>query len=130
MKQCIILKERNKSMTSPSKVFDNIKKIDINYDQENAVLLCMNTKNELIHSEVIFKGGLNSCILDPKVIFRIALLHNSNSIIMAHNHPSGCLEPSQEDEEIDKRLKKLGEFLSLRMLDSIIFNKKEYYCIP
>lgn len=128
MKQILILKE-NKGFTSAQEVFKNIQKININYEQENFLILCLNTKNKLIHSEVLFKGGLNSSLVCPKTLFRTALKYNSNNIIIAHNHPSGDLTPSQEDKEVFIKLKNAGEIIDLKVLDSIIFNKKEFYSL-
>ncbi len=128
MKQILILKE-NKGFTNPTEVFKNIQKIKIDYSQENFLILCLDTKNKLIYSEVIFKGGLNASLICPKTLFRKALLKNSNSIIIAHNHPSNDLNPSYEDKEVFNRLKDAGEILDLKVLDSIIFNKKEFYSL-
>jgi len=126
MKQILILKE-NKGFSNPSGVFKSIQKINIDFSQENFLILCLNTKNKLLYSEVIFKGGLNCSLIDPKTLFRKALLKNSNSIIIAHNHPSGDLKPSNEDKEVFNKLKEIGKILDLNVLDSIIFNKKDFY---
>jgi len=128
MKQVLTLKE-NKGFTNSTEVFKSIKKIDIDHQQENFLILCLNTKNKLIYSEVIFKGGLNVCLVCPKTLFRIALKYNSDKIIIAHNHPSNDLTPSYEDEDIFKRLCEAGETIDIKVLDSIIFNKKEFYSL-
>lgn len=127
MKEILILKEPEKQINTPDKLFDGIKKINIDYKQENLILFCLSTKKQLIHSEVIFKSGLNACYIDPKTLFRIALQHNSDTIIIAHNHPSGSLTPSIDDTDIFTRIKNCGEILYLKCLDSIIFNKKEFH---
>lgn len=128
MKQILILKE-NKGFTKPAEVFKSIKKINIDYTQENFLILCLDTRKKLIHSEVMFKGGLSECSIDPKTIFRKALLKNSSALIVAHNHPSKCLKPSNEDREVFEELKKGGEILNLKVLDSIIFNQKEFFSL-
>ena len=127
MKQIFILKETVNKINHAYDLFNNIKKINIDYKQENLILFCLNTKKQVIHSEIVFKGGLNACFIDPKTLFRIALKHNSDTIIIAHNHPSGELEPSTEDITIFTKLKNCGDILYLKCLDSIIFNKKEFY---
>jgi len=129
MKQILIIKEAKGSIKSPEDLFSKIKKININFSQENFLVICLNTKNQIISSEVLFKGGLDSCLIDPKIVFRYALLNNSNKIIIAHNHPSGNLSPSYEDKDIYNKLKSIGETLDLRVLDSIIFNEKEFYSL-
>ena len=128
MKQILILKE-NKGFSSALEVFKDIQKINIDYKQENFLILCLDTKNKLIHSEVIFKGGLNACLICPKTLFRTALKYNSDKIIVAHNHPTGDLKPSDEDKQIFKQLQEAGEIIDLKVLDSIIFNEKEFYSL-
>ena len=126
MEQIYELKE-SKGITNANNLFDNIKKININYTQENFLVFYLDTKNKVIGSEVLFKGGLNSCLIDAKTLFRRALINNSNSIIIAHNHPSGDLTPSNEDITIHKNCKKAGNLIGIKVLDSIIFNKEEFY---
>lgn len=127
MKKILEIKENSKKINSPNDLFKNIKKIKVDYEQENFLVFFLRTDNSLIDTEIIFKGGLNSCVIDPKTIFRKALLHNSAKIIVAHNHPSGSLKPSDEDIEIYKRLEVAGDTINLSVLDSIIFNKKGEY---
>ena len=129
MKELVILKENTNGIKQPEDIFKNIEKINIDYLQENFLVFYLNTKNNILGSEVLFKGGLNSCLIDPKVIFRKALIKNSNSIIIAHNHPSNDLRPSEEDINSYKELKKIGRILDLNVLDSIIFNKTEFYSL-
>ena len=127
MKQVYILKEPMNKINQAGDLFDKIKKINIDYNKENLILFCLNTKNQVIHSEIVHMGGLDACVVDPKTIFRIALLKNSNGIIIAHNHPSSDIKPSTEDISIFSMLKQAGDIISLKCLDSIIFNKKEFY---
>jgi len=129
MKQIFILKETIGNIKSSSDIFKKIKKFNIDFNRENFIAFYLDTKNKLINSEILFKGGLNSCLIDPKTLFKSALLNNSNSLIIAHNHPTGDLNPSQEDITIFKDLSKFGDIISLRVLDSIIFNEKEFYSL-
>lgn len=107
-------------------VFNNIRKIDINHDQENLLVFYLDTRHRLIDCEVLFKGGVNECCLDPKVIFRRALLKNAVGIIVAHNHPSGNLTPSMDDIKSLNTLKKGGDFLDISVLDGVIFSENNY----
>ena len=129
MKQIFIIKEPIDRILSASSLFSQVKKINIDCKKENLILICLNSQNQIIHSEVIAMGGLDRCICDPKTIFRIALKHNSANIILAHNHPSGCVKPSSDDYEVYERIKKAGEIISIKCLDSIVFNKKEYFTL-
>ena len=126
MIQILEIKETKGKINRASDLFKKIKRIKIDYTQENFLLICLDTKNKVLKSEVLFKGGLNSCLIDPKTIFRKALLKNSCKIIAAHNHPSRELDPSQEDITLFDKLKEMGDLLDLEVLDSIIFNKKEF----
>jgi len=127
MKQITILKEQIGKVTSGADIFNKIKKINIDYAQENFIVFYLDNKNKVINNDVLFKGGLSECLIDPKTLFRNALKNNTSAIIISHNHPSGNLEPSTEDISVFEMLKKGGEILGVRVLDSIIFNEKEFY---
>lgn len=127
MNQIFILKEAENKINLPSDLFRNIEKIKIDFKQENMLLFCLNTKNQILHSEIIFKGGLNACAVDTKTIYRTALKHNSNSIIIAHNHPSGDLKPSSDDQRVFDAIKQAGEIIDISCIDSIVFNETEFY---
>ena len=127
MKEIFIIKENKTKINSPSDIFKDIKDIKIDYGQENFIVFYLRSDNSMIKGDVLFKGGLNMTCVDPKIIYRNALLNNANSIIIAHNHPSGYLEPSKEDKEVYLKLKRAGEILTIGCLDSIIFNEREFY---
>ncbi len=127
MKQIINLHENPGKIKNSKSIFNNIKIINIDYSQENFLVFFLNTTLTLINAEVLFKGGLDSCLVDPKTIFRKALINNSSSIIVAHNHPSGDLTPSQEEDEVFNNLKGIGKLIGIDVIDSIIFNQTEYY---
>lgn len=127
MRQLLTLKEPIDAISCASDLFDQLKDISIDFSQENTIAVYLNSSNQVLGSEIIFKGGLNSCVIDPKTIFRRALLNNACSIIVAHNHPSGNLKPSQEDLKIMEIIKKAGEIVTIRLLDFIVFNGEEYW---
>jgi len=127
MNQIFILKEPIKTIKAPEDLFKRIKKFKIDYNQENFLIFYLNTKNQVLKSEVLFKGGIDSALICPKTIFRNALKNNAIKLIVAHNHPSGNLKPSPEDLTIQQVLSDAGKMLELRILDFIIFNKKEFY---
>lgn len=94
--------------------------------QEQLRIMCLNTKNEVIEDEVVFKGDLNSCIAHPREIFRLAVTTSANKILMVHNHPSGQLKPSQNDLLFSKRLAEDGKMMGIELLDSLIISSKGY----
>lgn len=99
----------------------------IDYEQENFIVFFLDVKNEIIKEEVLFKGGISACLVCTNTIFKKALINNSDKIIIAHNHPSSNLDPSDEDILIFKKLREIGEILNICVLDSIIFNKEGFY---
>lgn len=89
----------------------------------------LNSKNRITGFKTIFSGGQNSAQVDPKIIFRNALLFGAVSIILIHNHPSGDVEPSEDDLEMTHKLKLAGEFLNIKVLDHIIISQSDFYSI-
>lgn len=88
--------------------------------KENFIVVCLNAANKVIKYEKISVGILNSSIIHPREIFKVAIDNLSSSIILIHNHPSGNLEPSREDIVITKKLVEAGKLLDIRVLDHII----------
>jgi DNA repair protein RadC len=127
MKQIFILKEPIGKIKNPADIFKKIKRFKINYYQENFIIFYLNNSNQILKSENLFKGGVDSCLLCPKIIFGNALKNNAIKLIVAHNHPSNNLTPSEEDIEIKNKLSEAGKILDLKIIDFIIFNKKEFY---
>ena len=123
----IVYEDSKFKVNSGEDIFNKIKKIKINYTQENFIIFYLNNQNRIIKEDNLFKGGFESCLICPNTIFRNALINNSPKIIIAHNHPSDSLNPSYEDIEVFKKLKEMGEILNIKVLDSVIFNKKGYY---
>ena len=121
------INESKNKITDAIDLFRKIKEIKIDYSQENFIAFYLDTKNSVIDSEIVFIGGLDSALIDIKTLFRKALLKNSAKIIVAHNHPSNELTPSYEDKEVFEKLKEAGEIIGLNVLDSIIFNEREFY---
>ena len=75
----LIIYEKGK-ITQAEDIFKKILKININYNQENFILFCLDTKNKVLSNKVLFMGGLNACLIDIKTIFKEALLNNSSKI--------------------------------------------------
>ena len=98
-------------------------------DREFVIVLGLDVRNCPVYREVVSIGTLNSCIVHPREVFKKAILFSCNALIFAHNHPSGNTEPSEEDKEITQELIKAGELLRIKIIDSLIFTKSEYYSI-
>lgn len=94
--------------------------------REHFVAFYLDTQNCLIERQTISIGTLNSSLVHPREVFEPALSFHAASIIVAHNHPSGELEPSDEDREVTKRLVQAGKLLGIDIIDHIILTKKGF----
>jgi DNA repair protein RadC len=94
--------------------------------QEHFVCLTLDGANRLINNRTITMGTLTASLVHPREVFAPAIEDRAASIIVAHNHPSGNLEPSDADKEITKQLQQAGDILGIRVLDHIIVTKTEY----
>ena len=94
---------------------------------EEFMLLCLNRANRVLGWAKVSQGGLSGTVADPKVIFQVALKSNACSIIIAHNHPSGNLTPSEADIHLTRKLKEAGTLLDLPVLDHLIVSSEGYY---
>ncbi|RKD18263.1 hypothetical protein BCY91_15795 [Pelobium manganitolerans] len=90
-------------------------------------ILLLNNSHKLITKVLISKGGVAGTIADPKIIFKTALEHNAVNIVLAHNHPSGNLKPSQEDVSLTKKMKSAANMLDMKILDHIIIAGNKFF---
>ena len=97
-------------------------------DREELVICCLDTKNQPISMSVVSIGSLNSSIVHPREVFKVAILSNAASIILFHNHPSGLEDPSKEDISITHRLKEAGKLIGIELVDHIIIGSEGKYC--
>jgi len=121
-----LLKDKKVSLyLTPKDVYDRL----IEYrdkKKEYFFVFYLDTKNQEIKSEVISIGSLNSSLVHPREVFEPAVKNLAAQIIVAHNHPSGNLQPSQDDIELTKRLVSAGEILGIEVIDHIIFSKEGF----
>ncbi|CAK1238477.1 JAB domain-containing protein [Fructobacillus fructosus] len=96
-------------------------------NQEQVCLALLNTQLDLIGWEVVFVGTLTEVSASPREIFQRALKANAYAMIIAHNHPSGHLQPSEEDLLFTKRLRQLGQLMALPLLDAFIVTRTSYW---
>lgn len=89
-------------------------------DREHFVVVLLNTKNEVIGCPTVSVGTLSSSLVHPREVFKPAIKASAASVILAHNHPSGKVEPSREDREVTERLAQTGEVIGIGVLDHVI----------
>lgn len=94
--------------------------------QEQFCLITLSRSNYISGFQFISTGGTAATVVDAKMIFQTALLNNATSIIVAHNHPSGSLQPSEPDKKITQRLTQIGRLLEVPVLDHMIITKDSY----
>lgn len=95
--------------------------------QELFVVLFLNRQHVIVAEEIMFKGGVSATIVDAKVIFKAACAHLASSIIVAHSHPSGNLQPSESDKKITQSLVQAGKLLDIQVLDHLIITGEGYF---
>lgn len=118
-------KNSNVKISKPNDIYRLCKDMR-QYEREVLRLICLDTNNKVIKNIDIFKGGLNSSVVDIRVLMREVIKNNSNSFIIAHNHPSGNPTPSQEDKNITARIKEAGEIIGAKLLDHLIIGNGSY----
>jgi DNA repair protein RadC len=96
---------------------------------EQFIVILLNRANKVLGIFEASTGGVSGTVADPKVIFVAALKANASSIIVAHNHPSGNLNPSQHDVTLTQRLKEAGKFLDLPVLDHLVISSEGYFFV-
>ncbi|MFW5720528.1 MAG: JAB domain-containing protein [Candidatus Dojkabacteria bacterium] len=126
----IILKKQPEKITIASSrdAYEIIKQY-ARKDQEHFIVLLLTGRNELISWKPVFIGTLEASLFHPREIYRYALQHRSSKIIVAHNHPSGNLEPSENDKLMTRQVKEAGEIIGIKMVDSLIISGEGYYSI-
>lgn len=95
--------------------------------QEHFLCISLNGANEVIQTRVVTIGLVNQSHVHPREIFSDVITERASAIIMAHNHPSGRIEPSKEDAEVTQRIKAAGDLLGIELLDHVIFTREQYY---
>lgn len=109
----------------PSDVWDELKDIRDN-KKEHFVTFYLDTRNQEIKRDIVSIGTLNYNLVHPREVFEPAVKNLAASIILAHNHPSGCLEPSDEDLSLNKRLIQAGKLLGIEVLDHVIVTRDAF----
>ncbi len=119
------LEVRDESLPKISSVEDVLAQVVYMRDKtrEHLMALFLNARNELLHKKPMFIGTLNANLVHPREIFQEALKQNACSVILAHNHPSGDNEPSEDDLEITKRIIEAGKIMGIDVLDHVIIAK-------
>lgn len=96
------------------------------YLSEQFYMLLLNVRGNVLGIIELSSGGISGTVVDLKLIFATALKACAHSIIIAHNHPSGDLHPSQQDENITKRIAEAGKLLGIELADHLIISPEKF----
>lgn len=117
----------NRKISSPDDAQYLCRRFLDELDREQLIVVSLDTKNQPTSINVASIGSLNSSIVHPREVFKVAILSNANSIIIAHNHPSGDPTPSKEDISITQRLKEAGKLIGIDLIDHIIIGEEKRF---
>ena len=118
-------------ISSPADVEGLLRGRIAHLDRENFVAVLLNTKNEVLEVPTVSVGTLSASLVHPREVFKPAIRASAAGVILAHNHPSGKVQPSREDREVTRRLCDASEIIGIEVLDHVIlgdghFSMKEH----
>ncbi|MBU2492394.1 MAG: DNA repair protein RadC [Bacteroidetes bacterium] len=120
------LKDKKIKITSPNDLYEAFRFLFDGEVKERFVVFWLSSCNIVSGFEVISEGLLNSSLVHPREVFRGAIIATCANIILAHNHPSGNVDPSMEDIKITKKLVEAGKIIDISVFDHIIFCENQY----
>lgn len=118
--------EEVEKITSPADVWKSTRFL-ANKDTEHVVAIYLNARGAVLDKKILSSGSVNASICDIRVLLKEAFLLYATSVILVHNHPSGALKPSKEDDKLTQYVQKACEVVRLRFCDHVIVTDKNYY---
>ena len=125
---------QNRFTLKPGEVLDNSRKVADHLatllagrTRETFVVCFLTRRNALLATEILFKGTLTQAVIFPREIVKYALLKNAAAIICGHNHPSGEINPSGDDQAITRKIKQACELVDIQLLDHLIIAGGEFF---
>lgn len=114
-------------IVSPDSAVSLVNEYILDEDREILLVLVLNTKNMVVAVHRCHMGTLDASIASARDIYKTALMNNARSIIIAHNHPSGIVQPSEADIALTETIVEAGQVMGIELLDHIIVGWKEGY---
>jgi len=118
-------KGRIPTIKGPEDVFKHLSEMK-KLQKEHFRGLYLNTRNRLIHDEIVSMGTLNLSLIQPREVFRPAIEYSAAALVIAHNHPSGDPEPSEDDIEVTRQIVEAGKLMEIDVLDHVIIGDAEF----
>ncbi len=119
--------KKEKKISEPLDIYLYLKNKLMLLKQEHFMVICLDSQNHIIKEKNVFIGSLNMSVVTPREVFKEAISMNSAKIVLAHNHPSGYATPSKEDIEITNLFYKLGDMMSIEVVDHVIIGWNQFY---
>ena len=116
-----------KKITSSSSVFELMQPVIGELQHEEFWIIYVNNSNKVIQKNQLSKGGITGTLVDVRLVLKNALEVSATGLILAHNHPSGTLKPSEADKQITQKLKGAAQSLDIKVLDHLIITEKAYF---
>jgi DNA repair protein RadC len=118
---------QKKKITSSTDVFELLQPIIGELEHEEFWIVYLNNSNKVIQKNQLSKGGMTGTLVDVRLVMKNALEVGATGLILAHNHPSGTLKPSEADKEITQKLKLAAQSLDIKVLDHLVVTEKAYF---
>jgi DNA repair protein RadC len=128
----LITYDQTISITTPrdiSKILQAwLKTLDkVEREKEHFFVVSLNVRSKIKNIDIVSIGMVDSVLVHPREVFRRAIIEASAQVLVAHNHPSGICEPSDEDIQVTNRLKNTGEVVGIHLIDHIVFSDTDHY---
>ena len=94
---------------------------------EEMIIVALSQANKVMGFFKISSGGITGTVADPRVIFQFALLSNATGLILSHNHPSGTLKPSIQDDRLTEKIVEAAKLFDINIIDHIIITDESHY---
>ena len=111
-------------LDTPQRVADLLREENRLYEVEHFQALLLNTRRRLIRIDRISQGTLDSILVHPREVFKLAIAANASAVVLVHNHPSGDPTPSEADIKVTRDLIRAGQLLKIEVLDHIILGRR------
>ena len=116
-----------RKITSSKSVFELMQPIIGELQHEEFWIIYLNNSNKVIQKKQLSKGGITGTLVDVRLVFKKALEVAATGLILAHNHPSGTLKPSEADKKLTNKLKTAADSLDIKVLDHLIITENAYF---
>lgn len=118
---------QSRKLTSAFTVAEYAQELIGNCDRETVIVFGLGTKSDINFISTVSVGSLNSSLVHPREIFKASIASNCARLIIAHNHPSGDIRPSDADHSFTRRICEAGDLLGIEVLDHVIVSPNQYY---